>query len=143
MEDKNINQTNTQTPEENEGEKLFTQEQVNRIISDRLSREREKPRDAERENELNEKQKALEARENAITCREYISSLDIENEHKKVFLDNLDTGDSEKFKATVDGLVKGLGLSCRKCSGYAPPAGSPRRKEFLDARISEAFKPKI
>ena len=101
MEDKNINQTNTQTPEENEGEKLFTQEQVNRIISDRLSREREKPRDAERENELNEKQKALEARENAITCREYISSLDIENEHKKVFLDNLDTGDSEKFKATV------------------------------------------
>ena len=47
----------TQTPEENGGEKLFTQDDVNRIISERLAREREKPRDDEREAALNERER--------------------------------------------------------------------------------------
>lgn len=55
MEENRNTQNNTQTPEENGGERLFTQDEVNRIVSDRLSREREKPKDDERETSLKER----------------------------------------------------------------------------------------
>ena len=110
MEENRNTQNNTQTPEENGGERLFTQDEVNRIVSDRLSREREKPKDDERETSLKEREKALEAKENTLACREYISSLKIDEEHKNVFLDTLDTSDSGKFKTTVEKLIKAWDL---------------------------------
>ena len=143
MEENRNTQNNTQTPEENGGERLFTQDEVNRIISDRLSREREKPKDDERETSLKEREKALEAKENTLACREYISSLKIDEEHKNVFLDTLDTSDSEKFKNTVEKLVKGLGLNDKpKIQFYSPAPGSSNTSSLSDRGIADAFKPK-
>lgn len=143
MEENKNAQNNTQTPEENGGERLFTQDEVNRIISDRLSREREKPKDDERETSLKEREKALEAKENTLACREYISSLKIDEEHKNVFLDTLDTSDSEKFKNTVEKLVKGLGLNDKpKIQFCSPVLGSSNTSSLSDRGIADAFKPK-
>lgn len=143
MEENRNTQNNTQTPEENGGERLFTQDEVNRIISDRLSREREKPKDDERENSLKEREKALEAKENALACREYISSLKIDEEHKNVFLDTLDTSDSGKFKTTVEKLIKGLGLNNKpEVRFYSPIPGCSNAHSSPDSGIADAFKPK-
>ena len=143
MEENRNTQNNTQTPEENGGERLFTQDEVNRIVSDRLSREREKPKDDERETSLKEREKALEAKENTLACREYISSLKIDEEHKNVFLDTLDTSDSGKFKTTVEKLIKGLGLNNKpKVRFYSPIPGRSDAYSFPDSGIDDAFKPK-
>ena len=132
MEENKNAQDNTQTPEENGGERLFTQDEVNRIISDRLSREREKPKDDEWETSLKEREKVLEAKENTLACREYISSLKIDEEYKSVFLDTLDTSDSEKFKNNVEKLVKGLGLNDKqKKSILFPYPWHFKRKQLL------------
>ena len=56
-------------------EKLFTQEEVNRIVSERIAREREKAQPAEptdRERELMEREAAISARENRSRCAEYL-----------------------------------------------------------------------
>ena len=59
-------QTTTPTPE-GTGGKLFTQDEVNKIVSDRLAREREKLTQQtafeEREKALQEREKAFEAKE--------------------------------------------------------------------------------
>lgn len=143
MEENRNTQNNTQTPEENGGERLFTQDEVNRIISDRLSREREKPKDDEWETSLKEREKVLEAKENTLACREYISSLKIDEEYKSVFLDTLDTSDSEKFKNNVEKLVKGLGLNDKqKNQFYSPIPGTSSANNFSESGIADAFKPK-
>lgn len=73
----------TPTPEENGGQggKLFTQEEVNRIISDRLAREREKlaqpPKEDERETALREREKAVEARESRYKCEDYLKEINL------------------------------------------------------------------
>lgn len=78
-------------------EKTFTQEEVNRIVQDRLARERAKvalqPADDERE-------KALEARERRLACHEYL----VEKGYDKQMLDILDTTDLERFKGNADKL---------------------------------------
>ncbi|MCI6348898.1 MAG: hypothetical protein MR880_11515 [Negativibacillus massiliensis] len=142
MEENRNTQNNTQTPEGNGGERLFTQDEVNRIISDRLSREREKPKDDERETEFKEREKALEAKENTLACREYISSLKIDEGHKSVFLDALDTNDSEKFKDSVNKLVTGLGLDKPQIKFYSPIPGCSNVHVSANNDIADAFKPK-
>ena len=143
MEENKNTQNNTQTPEGNGGERLFTQDEVNRIVSDRLSREREKPKDDERETSLKEREKALEAKENTLACREYISSLKIDEEHKNVFLDTLDTSDSGKFKTTVEKLIKGLGLNNKpEVRFYSPIPGCSNTHSSPDSDFADAFKPK-
>ena len=143
MEENRNTQNNTQTPEENGGERLFTQDEVNRIVSDRLSREREKPKDDERETSLKEREKALETKENTLACREYISSLKIDEEHKSVFLETLDTSDSEKFKTTVEKLIKGLGLNTKpEARFYSPIPGCSNAHSSPDSDFADVFKPK-
>lgn len=53
------------------GEKTFTQEEVNRIVSDRLARERDKSAQQPQEGE---REKALKAREARLDCRDYLDS---------------------------------------------------------------------
>lgn len=62
-----VQQPNTQPEDHGGSGKLFTQEEVNRIVSERLARERAKqtPDPALQD---------LEARENRLKCREYLMS---------------------------------------------------------------------
>ena len=72
----------------------FTQEEVNNIVQERLARERAKnePTPAE----LREKE--LTARENKMSCKEYIA----EQKYPSELLDLFDTADMEQFKGNVE-----------------------------------------
>lgn len=108
----NTEQPTTPTPEENggQGEKMFTQDEVNRIVSERLSREREKlaqqPKEDEREIALRERERALEARESKNRCEDYLREINMSTKYRDDFLDVLDTSDFDKFKTIVDRLGK-------------------------------------
>ena len=90
-------QPTNSTPEASGGtgtERTFTQEEVNRIVSERLAREREKmaPSEADqREKELT-----------ALACKEYINAKGYPAE----LLEVLDTSDAERFKGAVKKLLQ-------------------------------------
>ena len=91
-------QPTTPTPEASggQGAKLFTQDEVNRIVSDRLARERAK---AEPEDT---REAALKARENRLDCREFLS----DKKYPVELLDILPTADVETFKGSVERLAE-------------------------------------
>lgn len=103
--DRNNNmQPNTQPAEKGNqgGEKLFTQEEVNNIVRDRLARERAKNIPQE-PTEEEKRLKDLNDRENKIACREYIMDQGLPAQ----LLDVLDTSNHEEFKNKAD-IVSGL-----------------------------------
>ena len=67
------NQTINNNPAD--GGKTFTQDEVNRIVSDRLAREREK-----RNAELDERENALKQRELAVIAREKLEAAGLDKE---------------------------------------------------------------
>ena len=81
------------TPGENGG-KLFSQDEVNRIVQTRLAEERAK------QSNLTEREQALTARESRLTCREYLLEIGASAD----LLDVLDTSDPGKFKQTLEKL---------------------------------------
>lgn len=115
------------------GGKTFTQEEVNRIVSERLTREREKqPTEDERE-------KALKAREARLDCRDYLDS----KKYPAALLDVLDCSDVEKFKTAVDTMVgkfPGVVQSDPLPPPYAAGTGAGR-VGFANDPIAAAFKP--
>jgi len=114
------------------GGKTFTQEEVNRIVSERLAREREKPVDDERE-------KALKARENRLDCRDYLDSM----KYPASLLDALDSSDVDKFKAAADKLMKDFPMIA--ANQMPPPyaAGTGTYSPNSDDKIAAAFKPEM
>ena len=101
MENTNINETQTTNATQTEsGEKLFTQEQVNQIVSERLARERSK---AATEQTTLDREKALDAREQALKCRELVAA---DKKYPAKLLDVLDTADFDSFKAQADKLLE-------------------------------------
>lgn len=133
----NREQSNTQTPEENGGNagKMFTQDEVNRIISERLTREREK----NTANRGDEREQALKARENRLECRDYLA----EKGYPSKLIDVLGDMDSEKFKGVVDALAEnfpGMFQQPMIKGAIVAPTGM---RPSIDSRISDAFKPKI
>lgn len=73
--DQNNNNNQTMNNNPAAGEKTFTQDEVNRIVSDRLARERDK-----RTAELDEKEKTLRQRELAIIAREKLEEAGLNKE---------------------------------------------------------------
>ncbi len=148
-----INSTNTEqpttpTPEADGGQgRTFTQEEVNRIVSERLAREREKltqqPQEDEREKALREREVALEARESKAACQDYLAGLDIIDRAKPVFLEVLDTTDVEKFKTLVEKLSDGIGLRVKVETVGLKTCNPPRNGGRADMLIADAFKPKF
>ena len=129
-------QPTTPTPEaagDQGGARTFTQEEVTRIVSERLTRDR-----ADRApSPEDEREQALKAREARLDCREYLSS----KGHPAELLDILDTSDVEKFKAAVDRLPVLFGLqtaSGKKLPQIVLPPSS--RSGGIADRIAEAFK---
>lgn len=89
---------NTQ-PEGNgaQSEKTFTQDEVNRIVSERLSRERAKV-EASDNNDIEAREADLKHRENTFSCKEYLSGEKLPHG----LLDVFSTDDVETFKSNVE-----------------------------------------
>lgn len=118
------------------GGKTFTQDEVNRIVSDRLAREREKLTQPPQEDE---REKALKAREARLDCRDYLDS----KNYPAVLLDVLDCSDVEKFKAAVDIMVDKFPSVARYNEvppPYAAGTGTGPYRVYGDP-IANAFKP--
>ena len=132
----------TPTPEASgdQGEKLFTQADLDRIIGDRLARERAKaepsPEDA--------READLKAREARLSCREYIAN----EGYPAALLELFDTTDVDTFKQAVEKLdsIVDLPSNHRKPaprfatgSGCGGGHGAPGDRAF--SLIEEAFRP--
>ena len=114
------------------GGKTFTQEDVNRIVSERLAREREKPVDDERE-------RNLKAREARLDCRDYLDS----KKYPAKLLELLDTSDVEKFKSAADAMVEGFPSIMQPAYEVPPPyaAGTGTGNFGGSDAFANAFKP--
>lgn len=139
-------QPNNAAPAENgdQAGKMFTQDEVNKIVSDRLARDREK-RSAQQQEDT--KELALKARESKLDCREYLS----EKKYPAELLEVLDTSDVEKFKATADKIQEMYGLESKRARFVDPPKFAAPRFDggpgpggfgFRNDPIRDAFKPK-
>lgn len=124
------------------GGRTFTQDDVNRIVSERLAHEREKLQASAKDTE---REKALAAREARLDCREYLDT----QGYPAALLDVLDSSDTDKFKAAVEKLVKafpaitGSGSTPRKYVGWTPGSSSaPKDGSGGPDPIRAAFKPK-
>ena len=103
-ENQNIEQQPTTQPADNGnqgGGKMFTQEEVNQIIKERLDRERAKAKPPEPTEEEKRAQE-LTARENKLSCREYL----VNSGHPAELLDILDTSDPKDFQRKAESLMK-------------------------------------
>lgn len=89
--------------ESHDSERLFTQEEVNRIVQKRLAgrKAEQKANDEIIEERLNEaladRTKELDAKEHRLDCKSYL----IENGYSSDLLDIFDTSDVEQFKKKV------------------------------------------
>ena len=139
----NINQNGQQqpttpTPEASGGqggERTFTQEEVNRIVADRLARERAKAEPSP----ADEREQALKAREAKLDCREYLDA----QGYPAALLDVLDSSDTDKFKAGVEKLVKAFPAitGTIRREGWKPGESTHKGGSGSDP-IAAAFKPK-
>ena len=138
----NTNQQPTTQPADNGdqgGGKMFTQDQVNKIVSERLAQDR-KARSTQQQED--DKELALKARESKLDCREYLS----EKQYPAELLEVLDTSDVEKFKEAAEKLQAIFATDDKRPRFVDPPKFTAPRGEFtapptIDP-IREAFKPK-
>ncbi len=112
------------------GGKMFTQEEVNQIVKERLARERAKTAPPE-PSEEEKRQADLEARENKLFCREYV----LNNRLPSELLDLFDTSDYENF-AKKAGIVSGL---LKTAKGVAPLYDPESGRGYSDG-YPEGFK---
>lgn len=89
---------------EPKAEKMFTQEQVNDIIRNRLKEQKEANATAE---QLNARESELSAKESRLSCREYL----LEKSYPAKLLDIIDTSDVEAFKSKADSASQMFGGS--------------------------------
>ncbi|MBQ8358562.1 MAG: hypothetical protein IJX37_01420 [Oscillospiraceae bacterium] len=116
------------------GEKMFTQEEVNKIVSDRLARDRDKRSTQQQEDE---RESVLKAREAKLDCREYVT----EQKYPVELLELLDTSDVDKFKETVEKLSDIFGYK-RPRFVYPPKFTSENRYHApVNDPLRDAFKP--
>ncbi len=133
----------TPTPEasgDQGGDRMFTQDDVNRIVSDRLARERAKAEPTA----IDERENALKAREARLDCRDWLEELSKGGKAASGvmgLLDILDTGDSEKFKKAVTALLE-LGAFNPQLEPLKIPPVDMRGGASPDDLIAAAFKPK-
>ena len=107
MNTQNTEQQPTTQPADNGnqgGSKMFTQEEVNQIIRERLARERAKntspePTEEEKQQQaMEQRMKDLSTRENRFECRSYVADRRLPAE----LLDLFDTSDFNEFVRKVD-----------------------------------------
>lgn len=130
----------TQPEDNGSTEKVFTQEDVNRIVQERLARDRES-RSASQQAASDDAARLadLERRENTLSCREYIA----ENNYEPGLLEILSTDNAEDFKSKVAKLLElAPHLDHNQKVPHVVAATRGGGSGFQDA-IAAAFKPKI
>ncbi len=159
----NTQQQDTQTPAETGGAgRMFTQDEVNKIVSDRLARERERLTQQtaidEREKALREREKAFEARKaravKEAAVRAYYQSknivgkaLDIAMKGSGAEIDALELADGQiKDYGSIDALIGGV-FSGLVSQTITMGANTPNPPIFdhrpVDDVLATAFKPKF
>lgn len=116
------------------GGKLFTQEEVERMVSQRLALDRGGGAEPE-----DERERALRAREARLDCRDYLDSRKL----PAALLEVLDCSDVERFKAAVEvALEKFPGIA--QADGPPPPyaPGTGTQGGVRPDPIAAAFAPK-
>ena len=153
MENPNSTPSAAQQAENNGSERVFTQDEVNRIVAERLARERSKG--AESADDLTARESDLKAREEALAaktkrfdaweareaCKKYLNDNDISER----LLEKLDTSDPEAFKTAVKAVqsVTGNGFTVTKTTTGAkvdtPPTWLSKPDEDKSAIAKRAF----
>lgn len=118
MENQNMNQNANPAANQETGEKTFTQEQVNAIVSRRLAEEKAKSEAA-----LNKRETELNQREMQIKAKELLAEKGL----PKNLADVLRYSDEESLKAAIDVIDKTRGF---KDSSENTEQGEPKRKVF-------------
>lgn len=146
--EKNTTNTNTQNQSElntntqpgangNDEKKMFTQDDVNRIVSERLKEERQR---AAEPNPQDAREIELTKRENKLACRDFLE----EKKYKPELMEIFDTSDVEKFKEKVEKLAEILpGMRVDSVTAVRLPGGKPHGTLSKDDLIANAFKPNI
>lgn len=141
----NANQTEPDTqPEDNgdknqsgsgDGERKFTQDEVNRIVKERLQRERSKA-GAEQTEQLTAKAAELAARESRLACKEYL----LDSGYPQKLLDIIDTSDPEEFKRKAADAASAFASGSGSGSGEKPYTQHRFvQSEYNPDHIAEAF----
>lgn len=140
----NANQTEPDTQPEDNGDKnqsgsgterTFTQDEVNKIIKERLQRERSKA-GAEQQQHEAEKTAELTAKENRLTCKEYL----LDNGYPQKLLDIIDTSDPEEFKRKAADAASAFASGSGSGSGEKPYTQHRFvQSEYNPDHIAEAF----
>ncbi len=130
------NQNNNQTNPE-AGERTFTQDEVNHIISERLGRDRDK-----RSAELDEREKAIKARELAVMAAEKLAAAELPKE----LADVLRYDDETSLDNAIQRLssLRGFKAKNEKGDGYTIipnklPEGDPYPRNDYDMQLKKAF----
>ena len=130
------NNQNEKNPET--GERTFTQEEVNRIVSERLGRERGKAAA-----DLEEREKAVHARELAVLAAEKLAEAGLPKELSAV----LKYDDESSLESAIQTLSSLRGFKAgkkeepeRKIIPYVLPEGE-HDNSGIDYQIQNAFKP--
>lgn len=125
--------------EEQDGSgRMFTQEEVNHIIKQRLAKVKEINKATEEEiakqvEEATASRTAeLDAREKRLECRSYL----IENGYPEELLDALDTSDAETFKQKADTLA---GIIAKNRPVAPLGSGEPVLTGKLGGALQDAF----
>ena len=124
-------------------ERTFTQAEVDKIIKERLERDRAKRAPAE-PSEAEKKEMELTARESRLSCREHL----LENGLPTSLLDAFDTSDINRFKKAVDvvtGLIADKARSLEPAPLYsnlspvidAPVTGFERGKKHKPRQVNQ------
>lgn len=139
-----IKTTNTEeqptnsTPEDKGGqggEKMFTQEDVNRIVAERLARERAKgqpPAPDQREQDLTQREQELTQREQLAACREYLEKEGLPTD----LADLLGAKPLPEFKDTVRGVLTAISRPERRGDKSTVPMSE---KQTADSLFRKAF----
>ena len=112
--------------EQQPAERTFTQDEVNRIVQERLTRDRAK-RDKDNGiedmlNDTNDREVSLSARESKVKCHELI----LEKGYSKDLLEILDTSNFEKFQEQAENIEKMIKSETVRYPGTVP---NPRRSD--------------
>lgn len=117
----NVEQQPTTQPADNGnkgGGKMFTQEEVNNIVRERLAKDRAKRAPAE-PTEAEKRDAELTAKENRLTCREHLLGSGLPSS----LLDVLDTSNPQKFKSALDAVSRHIDeLVKEQAISFMPPA---------------------